>query len=1357
VCTYLLSIGPPSHAEGLPALRLRHISINDGLSQNLVSCILQDSRGYMWFGTKDGLNRFDGIRFTIFYNDPTDSTSISPGEISSILEDRFGNIWVVSSTLNRFDRLNETFSHFRHNANDPTSIASDRISRLCESTVGGDTILWIGTWGAGLDRILLTSQFAPTKAMFQHLAADTADDRSLSNSTIRSLCVDRRGVLWVGTQIGLSAADLTHGASHIEFSRYGIEPPPSGGLADVPNALFESRDGSLWIGSRSGISRLPPNRIDRFQYFPHHHEFPASWHAQISSIIEDGEGTIWLAYLGGIAIFQPKSETYTWYANAGADGTEFAGVMSVYRDRGDKIWFGTAGWGVFQLDERAKPFRYERATEQRDVIPHLFAADLRAESGAHSKGSTAQIGKPLRDALAQDFWSFPLIDRVGRIWVGTLDGLFRFDTPSSPARIYRHRPSDATSLAHDDVLAMHEDRAGRIWILNGGVFSLYMEKSDSFIHHIIDTSAHHSRIFSLQETADGIFWLSWINEKGFLQFNPRSGAVRFFRNTPADPSSLSNNLVPSLLLDPRHPDSILWVGTGGGGLNRLDLKSGKFSRFLESDGLPNNFVNGILGEENGTLWISTNRGLSKFNPEVNGPQAFRNYDVSDGLQSNEFNQGSCYKARTGEMFFWGIGGTNIFYAREIIDNPIVPPIVLTDFRLSNRTVRFAGSGSPLLHPVGESEEIVISYRENIISFEYAALNFGNPQKNQYMYKLENFFDSWVDAGNNRLASFTNLDPGTYIFRVKGSNSDGVWNETGASIRLIVTPPPWRTWWAYLFYVVVGMSVLYGWRRYDINRIRMRNELKLKQVETESLRELDEMKSKFFANISHEFRTPLTMIVGPVEQMLETETDGQRRKKLTSLRVNAGRLLKLINQLLDLSRLESGKTQLRVARGDFLRFLKGIAMSFDSLAERRQIVLQFRSQEEKVEFLFDHDAIEKIFNNLISNAFKFTGEGGIVSIDVAINPKGNVEVTVSDTGIGIPADKVALIFDRFYQVDSSSTRAYEGTGIGLALVKELIDRHHGTITATSTEGQGSAFTVHLPTADQTYADDETVTQPITEHQLERKEDFETVTGPGTEDAPAQSEDETIVLVVEDNAEVRAYVCEHLQGLFRVVEAADGEEGVNRALSIIPDLVISDLMMPKKNGYELCLELKSNEKTSHVPVILLTAKAGEEDKLAGLHLGADDYLVKPFSSKELVARVQNLIAIRRKLREHFRQTVILKPSEVTATSIDREFLAKALAVVEKYLGDEEFTVEKLGHELAMSRMQLHRKLVALTNQPASTFIRTVRLQRAAALLDQSAGTVSEIAFQAGFGSPAYFTKCFREEFGILPSEYSSRKKP
>ncbi len=731
------------------------------------------------------------------------------------------------------------------------------------------------------------------------------------------------------------------------------------------------------------------------------------------------------------------------------------------------------------------------------------------------------------------------------------------------------------------------------------------------------------------------------------------------------------------------------------------------------------------------------------------------------------------------MFFGGINGFNAFYPDQVKDNPYVPPLVITAVKKFDTIAK---------RDISSADEIELSYKDKYLTIEFVALDYTIPEKNQYAYMMEGFDENWIYSGTRRVASYTNLDPGNYVFKVKGSNNDGVWNEEGVSVRITITPPPWKTGWAYTLYALFTLSVLYGIRRYELNRMRLKNQLKLEHMEAEKLKELDHLKSRFFANISHEFRTPLTLILGPIENAISKISNKSIKSQLRTAFKNAHGLLRLINQLLDLSKLEAGGMELKASCSDLISFLKGVVFTFESLAKQKQIRLEFQSNHKNFEIYFDTKKLEQVFYNLMSNAIKFTPAGGAVSVtvDTPIIPSragtkvgelprmrelkedvpGFIEITVSDTGIGIPADRLPHIFDRFYQATEMDKatgtlqdRVYQGgTGIGLALAKEIVELHYGHISVNSDEGKGTEFIIMLPLRKDHLKESEI----MDEFETSRPEREKVMLPPTGEAHPKSdaripiasgdsTEDQEILLIVEDNSDVRTYIRQHLESDYKIIEAVDGADGFEKAVEAVPDVIISDIMMPKLDGYDLCHALKNDQRTSHIPVILLTAKAGEKNKLHGLKTGADDYLTKPFSSRELSLRVKNLIEQRRKLRARYSREVILKPSEIAITSMDEQFLNRAKEVVEKYIGDEDFTVEDLGQEVGMSRVQLHRKLRALTNQSASQFILSMRLQRAIDLMKRNAGTVAEIAYMVGFNTPNYFAKCFRKQFGCAPSEY------
>ncbi len=794
----------------------------------------------------------------------------------------------------------------------------------------------------------------------------------------------------------------------------------------------------------------------------------------------------------------------------------------------------------------------------------------------------------------------------------------------------------------------------------------------------------------------------------------------------------------------------------------FDKRSETFTYIMEKDGLPNNVVYGILPDAQGNLWLSTNRGLSKYNPVRN---QFINYDVSDGLQNNEFNTGAFFKSKSGELFFGGISGFNYFYPRQIVKKDFTPNIVFTDFKLFNKSVFVRDDNSILKEIISETSEIILSHKENLISFEFASLDYYAPEKNNYAFMLEGFDKDWIQLGAKREITFTNLDPGEYTLKIKGTNSDGVWNDNAASLKIIIFPPWWQTWWAYAFYGILFFASLYFIRRYELNRFLLKNDLELEKIETDKLRSLDQLKSRFFTNISHELRTPLTLILGQIENVISSNIKVKEKGKLQVAKRNAGRLLTLINQLLDISKIEAGNMKLNAGKHNIVSFLKSLFYSFESLAESKNIKLKFDSEFDKVLLIFDPDKMEKVFNNLISNAFKFCSDNGEIKVGVKVLNESTVEIRIKDNGIGIPADLLPKVFDRFYQIDSSHTREHEGTGIGLALAKELIELHEGKITVTSKEGEGAEFIINLPRGNFEIEKERSIDPPDNKIlSTFVKEDSENI-DIGTNDTGADILSKTalrhtdkdsnknaeIVLVVEDNADVRAYICEQLEKDYKVFEAINGEDGILKAQKEIPDLIITDVMMPKMNGYQFCKTIKNDEKTSHIPIIMLTAKAGFDDKIEGLETGADAYLLKPFNTKELLVRIKNLLGIRKKLQDKYSKAVFVrKTAGKKISDLDEKFMNKVMEIIENHIAEEDFNIEAFDEKLGMGRVQIYRKLKALTGKSPSRHIRSVRLAKAKNLIEEKKGNISEIAYSVGFSSPQYFTRCFKEEFGFPPSD-------
>ena len=1345
----------------------RHLTIADGLSQNAVAAIVQDRRGFMWFGTKDGLDRYDGYQFVVFRHDPFDSTSISDSEITSLFEDSRGRLWVGTRNggLNRFDRTHERFERVRGGP------ARD-IASFAEDTSGA---VWVASVGEGLYRLTTSARGDLTVDHFLHSATDPS---SISSDRVRAVLVDRQGVLWVGTDAGLDRREAGT-RSGVTFAHLTTGSGPRLALADtIVSSLHEDSRGRLWIGSIPGISALDSARTSIRHYYHRYRTFRYGWGLAVS-LAEDRSGAVWVSTRSELMRLDPATGEFTYFRH---DPQSLESINSdlpteVYRDRSDVIWVGTNGYGINTYDPKASRFQTFRrpqnwVSRQAGFSVYTLFEDhtgtlwidggllyqWNRTTGAFRSFETSST-RP-NDFGNTGVWSI-IEDPPGFLWAATYQGLYHYEIATGRSRQYRYDPADSTGLPEQLVYDVFRDRDGAIWAV-----------TENFLVRLADAERGRFRIYRHKERptngqwifpstiqdSSGALWLG--SDQGLTRFDPKTATFRHFRHDPRRPGTLSHDAIRAILPDPRQPNRYLWIGTAGGGLNRFDIDSGTFIHFTTVDGLPNDVVYGVLPDSAGRLWVSTNKGLSRFDPRT---RRFRNYDADDGLQSNEFNSGAAFRSRTGELFFGGIYGFSYFRPEDIRDNPNVPAVAITGFRRGNRYESVRDTGTVLRTTIAEADTLHLSYRDAVITFEFAALEYSAPAKNRYAYRMVGFNNDWFESGAVRAATYTNLPPGHYTFQVRASNNDGVWNEQGASLAIVIAPPWWHTWFAYTLYGTLALAALYGARRYEMNRLRLKSRLEIEQLEGAQLRELDRARSRLFANVSHEFRTPLTLTMGPLDDLragLHGPLSPEVAEQVDLARRNAGRVLNLINEILELARAESGRVTLRARRVDLGAFVSGLTRAFLPLAERKAIAFDVQEPAEPVIVYADPDHLDRALSNLLSNAFKFTPNGGAVRVTVAADDSW-ARVSVRDSGPGIPAGDLNLIFDRFHRANTAGTQP--GTGIGLALAKELVSLHGGAIGVESEEGFGSTFTVSLRRGrahlaqEQVVDDGGTVTTAPRANQGADASLDEPAAPNATPAGGARADDDvTTVLVVDDNPEVRTYVRQHLSPQYRVIEAVNGEEGLELARRMLPDLVLSDVMMPVMDGFALCRALKADRETEFIPVILLTARAETEDKLAGLTEQADDYLTKPFDVRELLARIANIVATRRRLRERYAAATApavprMHPEPVAIETADQRFVEQVRLTIERHLGDDSFNVERLATEVAQSRGNLHRRLRDLIGETPSDLIRRMRLERAAQLLESDAGSVAEVAYAVGFKSVAHFSNAFFDLHGVRPSSW------
>jgi signal transduction histidine kinase/ligand-binding sensor domain-containing protein/DNA-binding response OmpR family regulator len=1345
-------------------LTFERLSTGEGLSHSVVNCILQDREGFLWIGTQDGLNRYDGYSFQHFEHDRNDPTSLSNNTVKCLYEDRRGDLWVgTANGLNTFDKTTQRFRVYRHESDNPRSLSHNDIRSIYEDR---SQVLWIGNY-VGLNKLdRQTGAFT----LYEH---EPGHPDKWARNLIIKVYEDRQGMLWLGTTQGISLFDRNTQRFR-RFPRSDVSPgdiKPQHAVRD----LLEDKAGVMWVATY-GDGLMEFNRkTGQYQaYLPDPGNAHSISSTHILALFEDAAGMLWVGtQTHGLSRYDRSKGIFTHYSHnpKNAKTLSHNSVNAIFEDRSNVLWVGTFEGGLNKVDLLRKKFThlYHNPADSRTILENDINALCEDASGNIWMSNNFGLDKLDQKSGLITHYQYPMPpdnhgdhnahciyeDQAGRIWVGLQGGgLKRFDRSTKRFTSYHYNSADSGSIPNGNVTSIFQDKQGTIWIGTFFGLSRYDERAEKFITHMpTDVPTKRFVVKKILEDVNGKLWLA-AGEYGLYQFDPGLGIFsRYaFQNT-----AFRNLAIHSLYED---YNGLLWIGLESGGLLYLDRKTSVCQPVTQPQVLTKTIIRRILEDARGNLWMSTSKdGIYKFNP---GTGMLNTYDAFDGLQGDEFLAAGL-KSSGGKMYFGGKNGLTVFHPDSIRSNPNAPPVAISGFKVFDKPRPFAA-------------ELTLPYRDNFFSFDFVALSYAFPAKNQYAYQLEGLDEDWVPAGSRRYVSYTNLDPGTYVFRVKAANHDGVWNNKGASVKIIITPPWWRTAWAYSLYAGLFMGIIVALRQYTINQERLKNNLLLSSLEAKKLVELDQLKSRFFTSISHELRTPLTLILSPLERNLSSDHKGVFREPEVQLMYrNSRRLLELINQLLDISKLEAGKMQIEALTGELVSFMQAKVDFFRSMAENKGISLRFSTEPETLYTRFDQDKLDKIVSNLLSNALKFTPAGGevVVRIWLKIAPESSVApqwmvLEVQDTGIGIPSDQLEKIFDRFYQVDSSHTKEFEGTGIGLALTRELVSLHQGTIQVSSSLGKGTCFTIELPLWEMGNAAGTEGKQPnvlslseVTPIRLDSP-----VLAAQTKVQP--NELAPLLLIVEDNADLRTYIRSVFQTSYRIVEARQGEEGLQMALEKIPDLVISDWMMPVMDGVELCHHLKTDERTSHIPFILLTAKITVQSKLEGLETGADDYITKPFHTEELFVRVKNLIEQRTSLRKRWNQAFSQLPASAPVpashplatpklNAVDDKFLQRVIQVIEANLSDSEFSIERLEKESGMSHANLNRKLKALTDQSPSEFLRYYRLRRAAQLLLQRGNNVSEVAYQVGFVHLSYFTKSFRQLYKMSPSEYQAAHLP
>ncbi|MHA4806651.1 hybrid sensor histidine kinase/response regulator transcription factor [Flavitalea flava] len=1153
----------------------------------------------------------------------------------------------------------------------------------------------------------------------------TDENDKAGNKVIRIIREDLQGALWLGTEDrGLLLFDPLTG-SFQSFQHQEKDPSSLG--SNLVRSIWVDRKGNCWIGSINGGLELYNSGSHSFYRYQNEPGDPFSLSQRtISAIFEDNQGNLWVGtHRAGVNIWMPGNEKFG-VIRQGSSPTSLSynDVKSFCEDSQGKIWVGTDGGGLDLFDREKKSFRHFR----------------------YDPFNTKSIGS---DAVLDI-----MEDRQGRLWISTWGGgLNLFDPRTGMFTRLKHDPKDANSISSDYVQKVLEDSKGNLWVATyyGGL-NLLDRKTKKF-SRLIQGATNQSHIsgnncISLAEDKSGNIWIG-TDDGGLNEYDPSTGQFsHYFSNMEKAPD------LRVLFVD--HKGRI-WAGQKG--LYLFDATRKTFSLYTDKAGLAEEFIKSITEDEKGDFWIAGSNGLTQFNPET---FSFKKYNPGDGLQSLEFEANACLKTKDGEMFFGGVNGFNAFYPSSIRMNPFIPPVFITGIQVLNKKIN-AG------------KDLQLSYKQSTLSFNFAALNYTAPENNLYAYKLEGFDQDWNYVNKERKATYTNLFPGEYIFRVKGSNNDQIWNEQGTSIRVVIQPPFWNTWW---FKGIAGILLITG----ILVFYRMRRKIELNKLEENKREEIHQLQLQFFTNISHEFRTPLTLILNPLEKLLKEPPSALFHYYRVMYR-NANRLMGLINELMDFRKSEEGVLKLKVMPGNLNLFLSEIAEEFHDLADEKRVTFTVKKSETLHEIWFDRQVLEKIILNLLNNSFKYTANGGSVTVEIltslqdlrpafenelylnnpAYHAKKYIYIRVADNGIGISKESIPHLFERYFRI----TETHLGSGVGLAFVKSLTFLHKGNIKVYSERHKGTEIIVGLPLGKENFAKEERWIGP----KFEGREFLESLpftrdpglfsqnaepeqgpeSGSGSGSGSAKGPGLPHILLVEDNDELRDFLKISLGEFYHISEARDGIEGLKKSKEVFPDLIISDVMMPEMNGNLFCRAVKLDEETMHIPFLMLTAKNGEESRLEGAGSGADFYFAKPLSMDLLLLTLRNIFEQKQRTKERYSYDNQVEARERIHSVIDKAFMDQLLEIIESQLINPDLDVDYLCKQIGMSRTKLYQKIKQFTGQSINEFVRGIRLKKAVHIMTHEEVPLAEVIYRIGIQTQSYFTKAFKKEFGKTPSQF------
>lgn len=1371
LCTSLLAQEQPE--------KHNFVNIKDGISNIAISTIIQDQYGFIWMGTNGvGLNRFDGINYSVYKHDVNDSTSISSNLIFCSYIDSKERLWVgTEDGLNLYDRDLDQFIQVPFFNLDDINTSSISVRNIIEDVEGN---LLIGTFEKGLFKLSSDGEeFSKIPFLVKNIDVEFLNVNSLQKA--------RDGKIYVGTSIGLKEFDSTRGTlkSTIFNTKNGFTSIDSG----IESLLIDEQY-NFWIGTLTdGVIKIELDEDSNREFYEINH-FKISKKRILSMLQISEDSFMFGTENDGLFHLNSKGDLlYNYlYNKTDKNSIQSNSIWSLFLDSDDRIWVGYYNSGAAKYDKL-----YDKFNDIESLATNLNSLEV---------GSVTGIVK----------------DNSGRFWISMDGGGIDILNPVSNifTKVNSKNSNYISGLNIDDIQTIFIDSKQNTWAgsWRSGVFLLENGSRTFKNFNIENTDIFRSNIvLSFAEDSNGIIWIATFYS-GLFSYNPASGQFKNYTSENFSKYNLQNSAIRKVLVDfddniwlgttqglfkvsklsedsftvesmadkvlidgmneisanhilslYQSRDGTIWIGTRGAGLCKYSIKEDRAVWFDKSTNFNEENVSAIIESLDGNIWVSGNYGISKLDVKTNG---VTNFTSDDGLLSNDFNFNAVYRDKSGDIYFGNYRGVDYFHPNQIPVNNNKPSVYLTDFKLFNKTVEIGTDNSPLNKVIAETDEIVLKYDQSVFTIDYVGINYTRPEKNQYAYYLEGFESDWNYVGNGTSATYTNLPKGDYVFKVKSANNDGVWSKEPLELIITILPPWWKTVWAFLVYLALFLLTLYLYSKSFKKRIKEKQLISNERESRLQKEELHEKKLRFFTNISHEFRTPLTLIMNPIEDIIQSKNlslPAEIKEKHQIIHKNADRLSKLINELMDFRKLELNKARVKINKIELISFVNELASHFNEEALNREIYLNIEANVDSLTVWADPSMLDKIIFNILSNAFKVTNEGGTITVCISVKNRLEIlplvdkkvpvkvfEISIKDTGPGLEKDQVNKIFERFYQVGSLNQSYYGGTGIGLEVCRSFVELHKGKIEVESTIKVGTIFSVILPIGKKHFDESEIVSDETIFNGIKKRRSIQIDLDGRLDAETTKTDDEGLqtLLIVEDNVELINYLKKELSRDYKILTANNGKRGLELTHKAIPNIIITDVIMPEMNGFDLCSNIKNDIRVSHIPILMLTTKTMTDDWIEGIESGADAYMSKPFNLRVLRSQLKQLTKNRKLLFNKYFSAISENSSNENTTSLDKEFIQKVLNYINDNLSDPELSVELLASELSLSRSQFYRKIKTLTGQTANGFLRKIRLQRAKIMIEKGNTNISDVCYKSGFSSPSYFTKCFKKQFDILPTE-------